>query len=98
MACELNKESKSDLFHASTPPLEAKKVLFARYASERARNGKPLRLSLVDIRKTNFNGVPRRDVFISVPKELGLPANLFARQIRCVHGTRDAGMIWEDCY
>ena len=32
------------------------------------------------------------------PKELGLPPNLVAKQIRCVYGTRDAGMICEDCY
>ena len=59
---------------------------------------KPLRLSFVDIRKAYFNGVPRRDVFMSLPKELGLPPNLVAKQIRCVYGTRDGGLIWEDCY
>ena len=32
------------------------------------------------------------------PRELGLPASLLAKQTRCVYGTRDAGMIWEETY
>ena len=51
----------------------------------------------MDICKAYFNGVPRRDIFMSLPKELGLPPNR-RKQIRCVYETRDAGMIWEDCY
>ena len=39
VACEVSKERKYDLVHASTPPLEAKKLLLARYASERTRKG-----------------------------------------------------------
>ena len=98
VACEVNKEGKNDLFHASTPPLEAKKALFSQYASQRTRGGKPLRLSFVDIRKAYFNGIPTRSVYMSLPRELGLPPNLVAKQIRCVYGTRDAGKIWESCY
>ena len=32
------------------------------------------------------------------PKELGLPKSLFAKQMKCVYGTGDAGMIWEETY
>ena len=39
VACEVNKGDKHDAFYASTPPLEAKKLLFARYAQERSRQG-----------------------------------------------------------
>ena len=99
VACEVNKTGeKNSSFHASTPPLEGKKLLFSRYAATRRRKGKPLRISFVDIRKAYFNGIPRRDIFMSLPKELGLPSNLVAKQVRCVYGTRDAGQIWEDCY
>ena len=35
---------------------------------------------------------------MSFPKEMGLPSNLVAKQVRCVYGTRDAGAIWEDTY
>ena len=93
VACEINKEGKNDLFNASTPPLEAKKFLFARYASERVRDGKPLRLSSVDICKAYLNGIPSHDVFMSIHKELKPSANLVARQVRCVYGTPDVGMV-----
>ena len=32
------------------------------------------------------------------PRELGLPTSQLAKQTRCVYGTRDAGMIWEETY
>ena len=35
---------------------------------------------------------------MSLPRELGLPGHMVAKQIRCVYGTRDAGALWEDCY
>ena len=35
---------------------------------------------------------------MSLPPELGLPKHFVAKQTRCVYGTRDAGMIWEQCY
>ena len=35
---------------------------------------------------------------MKVPKEMGLPPNAVAQQVRCVYGTRDAGKLWEDCY
>ena len=98
VACEVNREGKNDLFHASTPPLEAKKALFSMYASHRTREGRPLRLSFVDIRKAYFNGIPKRQVYMSIPREMGLAPNLVAKQIRCVYGTKDAGQIWESCY
>ena len=98
VACELNDGHRNDLFAASTPPLEAKRILFAKYVTEQRRNGQPLRLSFVDIRKAYFNATPTRNIFMRVPKELGLPPNSVAQQIRCVYGTRDAGKLWEDCY
>ena len=55
-------------------------------------------MSFVDIRKAYFNGIPRRDVYMDFPKEMGLGKEWVAKQVRCVYGTRDAGSIWEDCY
>ena len=60
--------------------------------------GVPQSLSFVDVRKAYFNGNPKRNLFMSFPRELGLPPNLVGRQVRCVYGTRDAGEIWEDWY
>ena len=73
-------------------------MLFARYANERTRDGQPLRLSFVDVRKAYFNAIPQRAIFMRLPKEMGLPPNMVARQVRCVYGTRDAGKLWEDAY
>ena len=98
VACEVNKDGKQDSFFASTPPLEAKKFLFARYAKERRRNGEPLQLSFVDIRKAYFNGIPKRPVYMMFPREMGLPSNMVGKLVRCAYGTRDAGAIWEDTY
>ena len=93
VACEVNKGDRHDSFLASTPPLEAKRLLFHRLAKERTRNGKKLRLSFIDVRKAYFNGVPKRPIYMSFPKELGMPSHYVAKLIRCVYGTRDAGAI-----
>ena len=98
VACEVNKGDRQDAFYASTPPLEAKRILFSRLAQERVRDGKKLRISVIDIRKDYFHGIPKRPVYMSFPKELGLPSHFVAKLVRCVYGTRDAGAIWEDCY
>ena len=99
VACEVNKGGdRQDCFFASTPPLEAKKLLFSRFAQERKRKGKPLRLDFLDVKKAYFNGIPHREIYMSLPRELGLPSHFVAKQVRCVYGTRDAGAIWEDCY
>ena len=102
VAYEDNKTGKEDAFFASTPPGESKKILFSMYASRRnskAPDGTevPLRLSFIDMKKAYFNGVPTREIYMSLPPELGLPKHFVAKQTKCVYGTRDAGMIWEQC-
>ena len=100
VACEVN-TYKSDDYFASTPPLEAKRLLFSEYAHKARHQDykhRDIRLSFVDVKKAYFNGVPRRNVHLVFPKELGMPTHLIAHLKRCVYGTRDAGAIWEDCY
>ena len=97
VACEIAHEKES-AFYASTPPLEAKKWRFSRYARERTRNGHPLQLSFVDVKKAYFYGKPTRDIYMTPPRELGWPSTLLAKQARCVYGTRDAGIIWKENY
>ena len=77
VSCELNKDGKVDAFSASSPPLEAKKLLFAKYASTRKKGSKPLRLSFVDIRKAYFNAIPERAIYMKLPKEMGLSPDLW---------------------
>ena len=61
-------------------------------------DGVPMRLGFVDIKKAYFNCLPKRNVFMRLPREMGLPAHMVGLQIRCVYGTRDAGSIWEETY
>ena len=37
-----------------------------------------------------------RDVYMALPRELGLPKNFVCKQMRYVYGTRGAGIIWEE--
>ena len=72
------------------------------YASRRKQmknNGTkaPMTLSFIDMKQAYFNGVPSRLIYMSLPPELGLLKHLVAKQSLCVYGTRDAGMIWEQC-
>ena len=90
VACEVNHSgTREDSYFASTPPLEAKRMLFAKYASSPTKNGVEQQLSFVDVRKAYFNGIPRRNLFMSLPRELGLPGSWVGRQVRCVYGTRE---------
>ena len=77
----------------------SKRMLISEFATRRvARNGKPLQLSFVDILKAYFNGIPTRNIFVRLPKEMGLGGNVVAKLDRCMYGTRDAAGIWESCY
>ena len=50
VSCELNEDGEVDAFSASTPPLEAKKLLFAKYASTRKKRAS----SHCDCRSSTF--------------------------------------------
>ena len=96
VAQEVNVNGDADAaFYAATPPLEAKRVLFSRWVSERERGGKPLKLHFLDVRKAYFNGFPRRPIYVKLPYEMGLGRNVLGRLRKCMYGTRDAGAIWE---
>lgn len=49
---------KQDGYFAATPRLEAKRALLSQMATERTRDGKPLEISLVDVRKAYFKSMP----------------------------------------
>ena len=55
VACEVAKDKQPSCF-ASTPPLEAKRLVFDRYSNERIRDNEPLQNYVVDIKKAYFNG------------------------------------------
>ena len=89
---------REDSYFAAPPPLEAKRALISQMASERTRGGVPLKISLVDVRKAYFNGIPTRNLYVRLPPELGLPRTIVGKLKRCLYGTRDAGHIWEAKY
>ena len=84
VACGVAKDKQASCV-ASTPPLEAKRLLFDRDSNERTRGKGPLEMFFVHIEKAYFSGWDQRDVYMSPPKELGLPAELLCKQIRCVY-------------
>ena len=85
--------TKESDFFASTPPLEAKRMFFSKYANEPVKNNLKKELGFIDVRKAYFNGTPRRNLFVTLPRQLGLPGHWVGRQVRCVYGTRNAGTI-----
>ena len=91
VACEVHKTGKEDTCYASTPPGESKNMLFSWYASRRNNllpdgSTVPLRLSFFGIKKAYSNGVPTREMFMSLPAELGLP--------KSVCGKTDQMRLW----
>ena len=98
VACEVNTFKSDDVF-ASTPPLEAKRILLSEMATaRRLPDGRPLEMTFIDIRKAYFNGIPCRQLHLFLPKELCIGTTAVAHRRRCVYGTRAACMSWEDCY
>ena len=73
-------------------------MLFSQFASEQHRNGDPLKLSFVDVKKAYFYGIPERSLYVRLPPEMGLGKQVVGKLVRCMYGTRDAGAIWEGCY
>lgn len=86
------------LLCAATPPLESKRLLLSQWATGRVRDGQPVKISLIGVRKAYINGRPSRKRFTRPPAEMGMPKHLVLRLDRCMHGARDVGSIWETVY
>ena len=95
VGCEVN-TYKDDSFYASTPPLEAKRMLFSDFTTRRKDSkGRTLKLSFIDVVKAYFNAIPKRKMFVRLPKEMGMSNGVYGKLVRCMHGTRDAAHLWE---
>ena len=69
VACEVDKNNpKEEALFTLTPPLEANKALFMKYACNSTKNGVPMRLSFMDIKKAYFHAKPRRNLFLNFPE------------------------------
>ena len=56
--------------YAATPPLEAKRMLFSRAATQR-KDGKWRSLMFIDAKKAHLNPKCEDDVYIDLPEEVG---------------------------
>jgi len=91
VAQEIARWKDAGLF-AATPPLEALRILLTRLAKNRRR-----KLLLIDVRKAYLHAEVDREIYVQLPKEMGL-AGKCGRLKKCLYGTRDAAVQWEALY
>ena len=83
-----HQRSEPELFTA-TPPLDALRCMISLAATD-----KNMYLDFIDVRKARLNGIPKRNVVITLPPEAGGGTALL---LRTLYGTRDAATAWEAC-
>ena len=94
VAKEYKTHARPELY-ASTPPLEALKVVLSEIATGE-REGKVL--ALVDVRRAYFYAPARRKVFAELPPEDYQPGDehMCGLLRESLYGTRDAAQDWEE--
>ena len=87
---------KDESLYASTPPLEALRVVVSNAATEVP--GEARREVIVcDVRRAYFYAKISRDVFIELPEEDPQHGgNLVGKLRLCLYGTRDAARSWQE--
>ena len=91
-----NTEEESANFFAATPPLEAVKFLISKAMTKRvSRNNRPLKLSLIDVKKAHLCSELLRELYVEPPPEANEPPGIVWRLQRAMYGTRDAAAAWE---
>ena len=93
MAQEIKKDKREDVF-APTPPLEAKKLLFAAAVTEGVGfvtgdklNG--MKIDFIYVRRAYFYANAVRDVYVELGPERATPG-MCGRLNKALYGTRDA--------
>ena len=81
--------------YASTPPLEALKIVLSEIATGK-RGGRVV--ALVDVRRAHFYAPARRRVFVELPPEDYQPGDEHVCGLLqySLYGTRDAAQSWEE--
>ena len=94
VAKEYKTRARPELY-ASTPPLEALKVVLPEIATGK-RGGKVV--ALVDVRRAYFHAPARRRVFVELPSEDCQPGDehMCGLLQYSLYGTRDAAQSWEE--
>ena len=91
-----NDDSREDLF-ATTPPLEAKKMLFAMAASQKDQAGAPLKLMFIDVKKAHLYAKCTQEAYVELPAEYGVQGKC-GKLVFWPYGMRPAARGWEDDY
>jgi hypothetical protein len=86
---------RAEIF-ASMPPLEAKKILFSRAASQKG-SPKKKKLLFIDIKKAHMNAVCNQWAFIELPEEIR-EEGMCGRLKHWIYGMRPAARAWEEDY
>ena len=90
------KTSPDDSLYASTPPLEALRLIVSRAATRYGRSGKMQQLMINDIARAYFHAMATRDVDVELPVEdEHASPDMVGKLRRCLYGTRDAATNWQ---
>ena len=91
-----NTEEENVNFFASTPPLEAVKLLISEAMTKRvSRNNRLLKSSFIDVKKAHLCSDVLRELYVEPPPEANEPPDIVWRLQRAMYGTRDAAAAWE---
>ena len=90
------KTTADDSLCASTPPLEALRMIVSRAATRFGRTGKHREIMINDVARAYFHALATRDMYIELPEEDKLYGqNLVGKLRLCLYGTRDAATNWQ---
>ena len=84
-----------DSLYASTPPLEALRLIVSRAAT---CDGQTRELMINDVRRAYFYAEATRELYVELPKEDAeyRQGDKVGRLRLCLYGTRDAALNWQD--
>ena len=97
VAREFNTQ-RDDTLYASTPPLEALRLVVSHAATWDDKKEERRRCIMInDVRRAYFYAVARRDLYIELPEEDPMHGQGMLGKLRlCLYGTRDAAKAWQD--
>ena len=85
-----------DSLYASTPPLEALRLIVSRAATKNGRTGKMRQIMINDVSRAYFYAAATRDAYIDLPNEdAQAGGDLVGKLQLCLYGTRDAATNWQ---
>ncbi len=87
---------------AATPPLEAKRLLFAAAVTEgvgyrKGSREQGMKVDFIDIERAYFHADAQRKVYVELPEE-DRQEGMCGEMLKSMYGTRDAARNWENEY